>query len=149
MKNPEAMNRLDRFVEAQETDYDKALQEIRNGAKRSHWMWYIFPQVRGLGRSAFSTRYGLDDITEANAYLQHPVLGPRLVQISKAVLQLNGKTAHDVFGSPDDLKLRSCMTLFATLEKTDPVFDAVLQKFFAGKKDSKTLDIINHAPGIK
>ncbi len=134
---------LQRFTEAQERDYQAALTEIRNGRKQSHWMWYIFPQIQGLGFSATSKFYAIKDLHEAADYLNHPVLGKRLVEISAAILQLAGNNATSIFGNPDDLKLKSCMTLFAALPHTNPVFNLVLEKYFKGAKDSKTLQIIN------
>src|SRR5262245_23716868 len=104
---------LSRFVEAQRSTYERALAEVRSGRKRSHWMWYVFPQLAGLGRSAMSERYAIASLAEAAAYLRHPVLGLRLLECTTAVLELDGRSAHDIFGSPDDSKLRSCATLFA------------------------------------
>src|SRR5438270_10060514 len=104
---------LKRFIDAQERDYEIALAEIKNGRKRSHWMWYIFPQVKGLGFSSTSQHYGIANLKEAEAYLRHPVLGPRLIAISNELLNLENKNATDIFGNPDDMKLRSAMTLFA------------------------------------
>jgi uncharacterized protein (DUF1810 family) len=136
---------LDRFIEAQKPDYSIALAEIKQGRKRSHWMWYIFPQIRGLGFSETSTYYAIKDLDEAKQYLQHPVLGKRLIEISKALLENEENDATKIFGTPDDLKLRSSMTLFAAVPNADPVFQAVLNKFFEGKQDSKTLSIIEGA----
>lgn len=133
---------LNRFVDAQKNDYDTALHEIRNGRKRSHWMWYIFPQIAGLGMSSMSQRYAIKDIEEAEAYLNHPVLGKRLVEISNALLQLSEDDPHQIFGSPDDIKLRSSMTLFAAVEGADPVFNKVLDKFFDGTQDQQTLTML-------
>lgn len=133
---------LDRFIKAQERDYETALAEIRGGRKRSHWMWYIFPQVKGLGYSEMAQHYGIAGLEEAEAYLQHPVLGKRLLEISHALLALPGNNATQIFGSPDDLKLRSSMTLFALVPEADSVFGAVLDKFYAGKKDQATVDLI-------
>ncbi|RFZ85711.1 DUF1810 domain-containing protein [Mucilaginibacter terrenus] len=132
---------LERFIKAQERDYTKALAEIRNGRKRSHWMWYIFPQIAGLGYSEMARHYAITDLAEAGSYLAHPILGPRLVEISKVLLRLQGDDANAVFGSPDDIKLRSSMTLFSMAKGTDPVFEAVLEKYFDGKKDNATVDI--------
>lgn len=131
-----------RFIAAQEASYPIALAEIKNGKKRSHWMWYIFPQIQGLGFSETSRFYAIKDIQEAEAFLQHPVLGSRLIEICNALLEVNGNDAHTIFGSPDDMKLKSSMTLFASVH-ADPVFDLVLEKFFGGKKDDRTLQIIN------
>ncbi|WP_210490293.1 DUF1810 domain-containing protein [Rufibacter aurantiacus] len=136
-------NGLQRFLSAQEEDYEVALSEIRKGRKHSHWMWYIFPQIRGLGFSETSNFYGIKDLKEAEAYLKHPVLGSRLVQICEALLKLEENNAHRIFGSPDDLKLKSSMTLFAALPDTNPVFREVLQKFFHGKQDEKTLQLLH------
>ena len=136
---------LNRFLEAQETDYPVALREIRNGRKTSHWMWYIFPQLRGLGRSQYAHFYGISGRKEAEAYLRHPVLGKRLLEISAALLGLENSSAYRVMGSPDDMKLKSSMTLFASLANTDPVFERVLQKFFNGERDRKTLELMEKA----
>ncbi len=130
---------LQRFLDAQATDYAPALVEMRAGRKRSHWMWYIFPQIQGLGFSSISQRYAIQDATEAAAYLQHPVLGARLVEISTALLGLVSSNATAVMGSPDDLKLRSSMTLFAQVPGASPVFQQVLDKFFGGQADGQTL----------
>ncbi|WP_223648961.1 DUF1810 domain-containing protein [Hymenobacter psoromatis] len=132
-------NSLQRFLDAQTRDYPAALAEIRAGRKRSHWIWYIFPQIQGLGFSSTSQHYAIRDAAEAAAYLAHPVLGPRLREISGELLKLAGRDASRVFGSPDDLKLRSSMTLFAAVPGADPVFGAVLDKYFGGKTDEKTL----------
>jgi uncharacterized protein (DUF1810 family) len=135
-------NSLNRFVDAQKTDYQQALSEIKNGRKRSHWMWYIFPQIQGLGFSETSRYYGIKDPAEAAAFLAHPVLGSRLVDICEELLKLSSSNATSVFGSPDDVKLKSSMTLFAALPGANPVFQQVLDKFFNGTKDAKTLQII-------
>lgn len=135
---------LARFVEAQNSSYHTALSEIKNGRKQSHWMWYIFPQVQGLGFSETSKYYAIRDLAEAQAYLSHPVLGPRLSALCHELLQLPGNNANQIFGSPDDQKLHSSMTLFASIQNPDPVFELVLQKFFSGKRDARTLDILNH-----
>ncbi|GAB2785534.1 uncharacterized protein (DUF1810 family) [Hymenobacter luteus] len=134
-----SQNDLQRFLDAQRTDYPVALAEIKNGRKRSHWMWYIFPQIRGLGFSETSKFYAIQDRAEAEAYLQHPVLGPRLLEISRALLALPGTNATAIFGSPDDVKLKSSMTLFSCLPHADPVFEQVLDKFFHGDPDGNTL----------
>jgi len=136
-------NSLKRFLEAQETDYQLALAEIKNGRKRSHWIWYIFPQIQGLGFSETSKFYAIKDIREAEEYLKHPVLGSRLVLICNELLGLESNDANKVFGSPDDLKLKSSMTLFSALHNTNPVFQLVLKKFFNGTKDNKTLQVID------
>ena len=130
---------LNRFLTAQAGAYTQALAEIRQGRKRSHWMWFIFPQLRGLGHSPNAEYYGITGLAEATAYLQHPTLGPRLVEISRALLALPGNNATAIMGSPDDLKLRSSMTLFSLLPGADPVFAQVLDKFYKGQKDPKTV----------
>jgi len=129
---------LTRFVTAQKTDFDTALAEVRNGRKRSHWMWYIFPQVDGLGYSETSRFYSIKNIEEATAYLEHPVLGTRLVEICHELVKLPGNDPARIFGTPDDIKLRSSMTLFALLENSNPVFRQVLDKYFHGQMDEKT-----------
>jgi uncharacterized protein (DUF1810 family) len=134
-------NGLKRFLNAQEADYQVALSEIRKGKKRSHWMWYIFPQIQGLGYSETSKFYAIKDIREAESFLDHPVLGSRLVAICNELLQLTGNDAHGIFGSPDDVKLKSSMTLFAALN-ANPVFQMVLDKYFKGAKDHKTLQLL-------
>lgn len=136
------MKDLQRFLDAQERDFETALSEIRGGRKRSHWMWYIFPQIAGLGFSSTSKFYAVKDRQEAEDYLRDPVLGKRLVEISNALLEIEGKTVNQIFGSPDDAKLKSSMTLFGALENTDPVFQEVLDKYFDGAKDEKTLKLI-------
>lgn len=133
---------LKRFIDAQQTSYQTALQEIKNGRKRSHWMWYIFPQVQGLGFSETSRFYAIKDIEEAEEFLKHPILGNRLIEICKVLLGLQYNNANQIFGSPDDMKLKSCMTLFTALPDADPVFQSVLKKFFGGTKDNKTLQIL-------
>lgn len=130
---------LQRFIDAQESVYPLALEEIKNGRKQSHWMWFIFPQIHGLGFSATSKLYAIKDIREAEAFLKHPLLGSRLITISNELLKLNSNDAHTIFGSPDDMKLQSSMTLFSSLKNAGPVFDLVLQKFFKGIKDRNTL----------
>jgi uncharacterized protein (DUF1810 family) len=133
---------LKRFLDAQQRDYATALTEIKAGSKRSHWIWYIFPQIGGLGYSEMSKRYAIKDLPEATAYLGHPVLGKRLIEISNVLLALKFVSANGVMGSPDDLKLRSSMTLFAQVPGADPVFDAVLKKYFQGEKDKATLQLL-------
>ena len=133
---------LIRFLDAQSNSYEQALSEIKSGRKRSHWMWFIFPQLQGLGYSETARFYAIKDLQEARLYLQHPVLGPRLIEISKALLALEGKTANQILGNPDDLKLRSSMTLFASVPGADPVFQAVLDKYYRGGADEKTLQLL-------
>ena len=134
---------LERFIDAQHTDYAIALAEIRDGKKQSHWMWYIFPQVLGLGYTSVSILYAIKDIKEATAYLNHEILGKRLIEISNALLQLDTDDARKIFGSPDNMKLRSSMTLFSLVPGADKVFQAVLDKFFNGKKDERTLQLLH------
>ena len=134
---------LKRFTDAQQSAYPAALSEIKNGRKRSHWMWFIFPQIQGLGFSETSRYYAIKDLTEAEAYLRHLVLGARLIEISKALLNSAGRNATEIFGSPDDLKLKSSMTLFAAVNGADPVFQVVLDTFFVGQKDRKTQRLLD------
>lgn len=133
---------LNRFLKAQDRDYADALAEIKAGRKRSHWIWYIFPQVKGLGFSSTSEFYGIDGLDEARAYMDNVVLRERIIEISEVLLTLDSSDAGDVMGYPDDLKLRSSMTLFAEAAPKEEVFQKVLDKFFAGKKDERTLEII-------
>ncbi|MEP6682644.1 MAG: DUF1810 domain-containing protein [Parafilimonas sp.] len=135
---------LERFIEAQQTDYAVALSEIKHGKKRSHWMWYIFPQVLGLGFTSVSMQYGIKDLDEATAYLNDETLGKRLIEMSNALLVLETNDANKVFGRTDSMKLRSSMTLFSLVHGADEVFQKVLDKFFDGKKDEKTLQLLNH-----
>ena len=130
---------LNRFLGAQEADYDDALAEIRVGEKRTHWMWYIFPQIDGLAFSSTAKRYSIKSIEEAQAYIDHPTLGSRLRECAEAVLGVQSRTALEIFGSPDDLKLRSCMTLFDAISLPGSVFDRLLEKFYRGERDAKTL----------
>lgn len=132
---------LHRFLDAQAKDYEVALAEIKNGRKRSHWMWYIFPQIQGLGFSSTSQYYAIKDLAEAQAFLEHPILGPRLLRICEALVSLPAHNAYQVFGSPDDVKLKSSMTLFAALN-VHLVFEKVLDCFYRGEKDEKTLQIL-------
>ena len=133
---------LTRFVEAQEGVYERALSEVRAGQKRSHWMWFIFPQYVGLGFSEISQRYAIKSLAEAEAYLRHPVLGPRLLECAEAALTIEGRSANEIFGSPDDLKLRSCATLFARVSPQGSVFERVLHRYFDGEPDEKTLRLL-------
>ena len=129
---------LDRFVRAQAADYDRALSELRDGEKRSHWMWYIFPQIEGLGNSPMSLRYSIKSAAEARAYLGHPLLGPRLRECTAVVHSIVGRSVLQIVGSPDALKLRSCATLFASVSD-EAVFEQLLRKYFNGQPDSETL----------
>ena len=133
---------LQRFLDAQESDYPVALAEIERGRKQSHWMWYIFPQIQGLGFSSTAQYYALRDKEEAQAYAQHELLGSRLVRISEALLGLASNDATHILGHPDDLKLKSCLTLFASLPAANPVFRLLLAKFFNGRSDERTLQIL-------
>ena len=132
---------LQRFHKAQKIDYPIALEEIRNGQKESHWMWYIFPQLKELGYSSTAKFYGLSK-DEAKAYINDEVLKSRLIEISNVLLELKSNDATEILGYPDDLKLKSCMTLFSEIAPEVEVFDQVLQKFFSGKKDDKTLKLL-------
>lgn len=134
---------LNRFVEAQSPVYDQALAELRAGRKRTHWMWFVFPQIEGLGSSDTARFYAIADRAEAAAYLKHPLLGPRLRQCAAALLGVEGRTGLEIRGSPDDLKARSCMTLFAELPDADPVFRQVLEKYYAGEPCRRTLEILD------
>ena len=132
---------IDRFLEPQKTSYAIALEEVRNGRKVSHWMWYIFPQLRGLGQSNVAWYYGIEDLDEAKAYLEHPVLGQRLREITQTALDLSETDPMKVFGWPDNMKLRSCMTLFAQISEDD-LFARTLDKFFGSQEDSLTLELL-------
>jgi uncharacterized protein (DUF1810 family) len=140
---------LDRFIRAQEDEYDQALAEISAGRKRSHWMWYIFPQLDGLAFSSTSKYYAIKGLEEARAYLAHPVLGPRLVACAEAALAVEGRSATAIFGSPDDLKLRSSATLFSRVSKPGSVFHRLLDKYYRGQPDERTLRLlgVEHEPG--
>jgi uncharacterized protein (DUF1810 family) len=142
MNNNSEKTSLARFIEAQEHDYSCALAEIKNGRKRSHWMWYIFPQIDGLGVSSAARFYAIKDIAEAKAYLAHPILGPRLIEITEAALSVEGSTAEAIFGYPDVLKFRSSATLFAQVSEPNSVFHRVLEKFYEAKPDEATLRLL-------
>lgn len=136
---------LSRFLRAQEGTFDQALSEIRGGLKQSHWMWFIFPQFDGLGFSETARYYAIHSVNEATAYLEHPVLGSRLRECMEAVLAIQGHSMLEVFGTPDDLKLRSCATLFASVSPEESVFQQVLKKHFGGVPDEKTLDLLKQS----
>lgn len=138
MANPD----LTRFIEAHRQSYQSALSEIRNGRKTSHWMWYIFPQLLGLGHSPTSLYYAIRDLDEAEAFLRNPYLGGNLLEICRALLALHADDATAIFGKPDDMKLRSSMTLFSLVDGCDPVFREVLDKYFGGKRDLRTLELL-------
>ena len=133
---------LARFVLAQADVHAQAIAEIKAGRKTSHWMWFIFPQIDGLGSSSMARRYAIKSVAEARAYLEHPVLGPRLAEIAEAALGVAGKSANNIFGSPDDLKLKSSATLFAGVTPPDSVFARLLDKYFQGERDARTLELI-------
>ena len=137
---------LSLFLQAQANHYEQALFEIQSGRKHSHWMWYIFPQFDGLGFSSTSRRYSIKSVEEAEAYLSHPALGRRLVECSETVLGVEGRSAFEIFGSPDDMKLRSCATLFACVSTAGSVFDRLLEKYFQARRDAKTLNLLGNAP---
>lgn len=136
---------LKRFLEAQSDDYEIALNEIKSGQKRSHWMWYIFPQFKGLGRSSTTVYYAIKSKEEARAYLAHPILGSRLMEVTKAFLELESKTAREILGSPDDLKMKSSMTLFDLIQGERGLFDAVLNKYYGSSRCQTTIRILNNS----
>jgi uncharacterized protein (DUF1810 family) len=130
---------LDRFVEAQARVYETACDELRNGRKQSHWMWFVFPQMKGLGSSPMSQRFGIGSLEEARAYLAHPVLGPRLMEVTRLMLVARGGSLHDILGTPDDMKFRSSMTLFAHVAGAGSIYAEALNKLCEGKPDEQTL----------
>lgn len=134
---------LDRFVQAQEEVMPAVRRELAAGDKQTHWMWFVFPQVRALGRSGTAQRYGIASLAEARAYLAHPLLGARLVECTKLVLAVEGRSVHEIFGRPDDLKFRSSMTLFAAADPTVAVFTDALAKYFNGVPDSMTTELLS------
>lgn len=146
MQSPVDPFNLDRFVSAQSAVFDRALTEILNGRKETHWMWFIFPQLVGLGSSAMATRYGITSADEARAYLAHPILGPRLIEITRAVLALDNRSAREIFGSPDDMKLRSCATLFTHVSPEKSVFHQILDKYYNGEPDVHSLSRLSSNP---
>jgi uncharacterized protein (DUF1810 family) len=133
---------LERYIKAQAPIYARALAELKRGEKQSHWMWYIFPQLAGLGRSSMSQTYAIQSLEEAREYLAHPVLGARMRECCQVLLALEGKTAHEIFRQPDDLKFRSSLTLFALAAPDESLFDDLLLKYFAGKEDPATLELL-------
>ncbi len=141
-KEAEDIFNLNRFLVAQQDVYDRVVSELRQGRKSSHWMWYIFPQIDGLAYSSTSKHYAIKSRAEACKYLQHPILGARLFECAETVAHIGGRSASEIFGSPDNLKLRSSMTLFAAVSSSESVFNLVLDKFFHGQPDQKTLDIL-------
>lgn len=136
---------LVRFIAAQQADYQPALAEIRAGRKRSHWMWYVFPQFIGLGSSPTSVQYAIKSRDEAEAYLAHPILGRRLLECAEAVVQIADRSAHEIFGSPDDMKLRSSATLFASVSPDGSVFHRIIDKYFDGKLDDRTIQLMGRS----
>lgn len=136
---------LTRFAKAQETVYDAVLSELRNGRKRSHWMWFVFPQIDGLAHSSTSKFYAVKSLDEARAYLNHPVLGERLNECARAVLAIENRSVSEIFGYPDDLKLKSSLTLFASVSDAQSVFASLLDKYFDGEQDSRTLELLKRA----
>jgi uncharacterized protein (DUF1810 family) len=133
---------LSRFVQAQEQTYDQALSELELGRKQSHWMWYVFPQLDGLGSSPITKLYSIKSEDEARAYLKHPTLGPRLLECAEAILRVDGKSAREILGSPDDLKLKSCATLFAQVSPPGSAFERILERFYSGERDLATLRLL-------
>ena len=136
---------LGRFLDAQQGVHEQALAELKAGRKRSHWMWFVFPQIAGLGISPTAMHYAIRNRAEAQAYVAHPVLGPRLLACAQALLQVTGRSAEQIFGYPDVLKLKSSMTLFAALPDADPVFAAVLERYYGGSGDDRTLKLLAQA----
>ena len=136
---------LERFVSAQSDVNERVRAELQRGRKQSHWMWFVFPQLAGLGFSPMAQRYAIASLAEARAYLAHTLLGARLRECTELVLAIDGKRAHDIFGAPDDLKFRSCLTLFAEAVPDEIVFNMALEKYFAGSKDPPTLALLRHA----
>jgi uncharacterized protein (DUF1810 family) len=136
--------RLDRFLEAQTPVIDQALAELRAGQKQSHWMWYVFPQIASLGQSATSRAFAIQSLDEARAYLAHPVLGQRLRECCQAVMNVRGRSAREIFGSPDDQKFQSCLTLFAEADPDEVLFYNLLEKYFDGDADEATLELLAH-----
>ena len=133
---------LRRFVQAQEGAYESALSELKLGQKRSHWMWYIFPQIDGLGRSAMAKHYAIKNVEEARGYVNHPVIGARLLECTETVLGIEGRSVAEIFGFPDDMKFKSSMTLFEYISEPDSIFALALDKFFSGDRDDKTLQLL-------
>ena len=139
---------LQRFLDAQHNVYETALTELQRGRKASHWMWFVFPQVAGLGLSAMSLRYAIGSLDEARAYLDHPVLGPRLIAGVEAVNAVRGHSAHEIFGSPDDRKFQSCLTLFERVADAPEVFGAALERYYGGQRDARTLEVLRLPGGL-
>ncbi len=144
--NPKNPMSLDHFLTAQEPVYATVLAELRAGDKQTHWMWFIFPQLKALGRSSTALRYGLEDLNHARMYASHPVLGPRLKECTELVLRHHDKSALDILHHPDNLKFRSCMTLFQLAQPQEPVFTLALDRFFHGSPDDMTIQLVNRMP---
>jgi uncharacterized protein (DUF1810 family) len=136
---------LDRFARAQEPVMAKVRQELAAGRKRSHWMWFVFPQLAGLGHSAMARQYAISSLAEARAYMEHPILGARLVELTELVNQVRDRSVGEIFGSPDDLKFHSSMTLFAHARPDMPAFREALEKYFGGAVDKRTLEMLGHS----
>ena len=142
----EDVHNLGRFLNAQAGVYESAVAELSAGEKRSHWMWFIFPQIAGLGHSTMAQKYAIGSIAEARDFAEHPVLGPRLRQCTQLVLDIEGRGVEEIFGYPDDLKFRSSMTLFMTTASEPGIFKSAIDKYLAGKPDQRTLDILAQLP---
>lgn len=135
---------LERFIHAQDPAWEHVVEELEEGAKRTHWMWFVFPQLRGLGRSDLARRFGIASLAEAQAYIAHPLLGPRLAQCCRILERLQGRSALAIFGSVDELKLRSCLTLFERAAPDEPLFTHLLAKYFSGQRDAATLALLDN-----
>ena len=142
MTTPNDSHNLQRFVDAQNPDYEQVCSELRAGHKRTHWIWFIFPQLKGLGRSETASYYGIASRQEAEAYLAHPILGPRLRECTRLVNAVEGRSIDQIFGYPDNLKFRSSMTLFASTATENQIFEDALQKYFAGEPDQRTVELL-------
>ena len=148
MDTNSTLHGLERFVAAQDRVYASVLEELAAGNKTSHWMWFVFPQLKALGRSSIAKYFGIESQGEAFAYWQHPVLGKRLKECTQFVLAVSDRTANEIFGSPDDLKFRSCMTLFAQGALDEPFFSQALERFFDGKPDAITISLLQSGPEL-
>jgi len=134
---------LNRFIHAQEDIYGQVISELKNGHKKSHWMWFIFPQIKGLGHSSSAQKYAIKNLDEATEYLNHPILGSRLIECCELLLAINDHSIAEILGYPDDLKLRSSMTLFAAVKGANPVFKQLLNQYFNGINDTRTIEILH------
>jgi uncharacterized protein (DUF1810 family) len=144
---PDSSSEFDHFLQAQNPVYDQVVEELTRGQKRSHWMWFVFPQVRGLGHSAMAQRFAIDNLGQARRYARHILLGQRLRQCTRLVLEVRGREISDILGYPDDLKFRSSMTLFEIAASEEPLFNAALKKYFAGQRDLRTLEFLGLSDG--